>query len=331
MRKQPAPHQCSIVPPYLLEALAASDDPAVAAWARATLVADDDLRRSRRTAELRRPGATPTRTKSPRPERGTAEGPQRAVHDAKNGTTLPGELVRAEGGPATTDQEVTEAYDGLGATWALWQEVYGRNSLDGKGLPLVATVHYGSNYDNAFWDGTQMVFGDGDGVIFQPFTRSLDVIGHELAHGVTQYTSGLNYQDQSGALNESVSDVFGVLVKQRLLGQSADAGRLARRRRAARRRRQGRGAALDGGARHRLRRPAARQGPPARAPARLRRDHRRQRRGPHQLGHPQQGVPRRSRPPSAATPGRSPARSGSTRSPATSPPTATSRPSPPSP
>jgi len=222
MRKQPAPHQCSIVPPYLLEALAASDDPAVAAWARATLVADDDLRRSRRTAELRRPRATATPAPSPRPERGTAEGPQRAVHDAKNGTTLPGELVRAEGGPATTDQEVTEAYDGLGATWGLWQEVYGRNSLDGKGLPLVATVHYGSNYDNAFWDGTQMVFGDGDGVIFQPFTRSLDVIGHELAHGVTQYTSGLNYQDQSGALNESVSDVFGVLVKQRLLGQGAD-------------------------------------------------------------------------------------------------------------
>ena len=83
-------------------------------------------------------------------------------------------------------------------------------------------MHFGTNYDNAFWDGTQMVFGDGDGVVFLPFTRSVDVIGHELAHGVTQYTSGLNYQGQSGALNESVSDVFGVLVKQRLLGQSAD-------------------------------------------------------------------------------------------------------------
>ena len=94
-------------------------------------------------------------------------------------------------------------------------------------------MHFGTNYDNAFWDGTQMVFGDGDGVIFLPFTRSVDVIGHELAHGVTQYTSGLNYQDQSGALNESVSDVFGVLVKQRLLGQTADRGRLAGRRRAA--------------------------------------------------------------------------------------------------
>ena len=221
MRKQPAPHRCTIVPPYLLEALAGSDDPSVAAWARATLVADADLRRSRRTAELRPPRAA-SATAAPRPQRGTTDGPRRAVHDAQSGTTLPGELVRDEGAPATDDREVTEAYDGLGATWELWQQAYGRNSLDGKGLPLVATVHYGRQYDNAFWDGTQMVFGDGDGVIFQPFTRSLDVIGHELAHGVTQYTSGLNYQDQSGALNESVSDVFGVLVKQRSLGQTAD-------------------------------------------------------------------------------------------------------------
>ena len=93
--------------------------------------------------------------------------------------------------------------------------------LDGRGLPLLATVHYGRRYDNAFWDGTRMVFGDGDGVVFLGFTRSLDVIGHELAHGVTQYTSGLNYQGQSGALNESVSDVFGVLVTQFARRQTA--------------------------------------------------------------------------------------------------------------
>ncbi len=214
-----APAHCSIVPPYLLEALAASDDPALAAQAQATLDVDAELRQGRHTADLRpdRP-----RTSRPRLAPGTTAGPVRAIHDAKHGTTLPGTLVRSEGQPPTGDQGVTEAYDGLGATWQLWQQVYGRNSLDGKGLPLVASVHFGTDYDNAFWDGTQMVFGDGDGVIFLPFTRSVDVIGHELAHGVTQYTSGLNYQDQSGALNESVSDVFGVLVKQRLLGQTAD-------------------------------------------------------------------------------------------------------------
>ena len=99
--------------------------------------------------------------------------------------------MRAEGGAATGDAAVNEAYDGLGATWELWSTAYSRDSLDGKGMPLLASVHYGRNYDNAFWDGTQMVFGDGDGVIFERFTKSLDVIGHELAHGVTQYTAGL--------------------------------------------------------------------------------------------------------------------------------------------
>jgi hypothetical protein len=113
--------------------------------------------------------------------------------------------VRSEGDADTGDREVSEAYDGLGATWDLWQNTYGRNSLDGRGLPLIATVHFSRDYDNAFWDGTQMVFGDGDGVVFLPFTRSVDVIGHELAHGVTQFTSGLNYQDQSGARSTSRS------------------------------------------------------------------------------------------------------------------------------
>ena len=130
--------------------------------------------------------------------------------------------MRTEGEAASDDEAVNEAYDGLGATWELWSQAYDRDSLDGKGMPLLATVHYGRNYDNAFWDGSQMVFGDGDGVIFERFTKSLDVIGHELAHGVTEHTAGLLYQGQSGALNESLSDVFGVLVKQHLLGQSAD-------------------------------------------------------------------------------------------------------------
>jgi len=218
----PQPPLCTIVPPYILEALASSDDPHVAAHAQATLDVDAELREAR-GIELRPSTAAPRRKKRPpRPARGTADAPQRAIHDAERCTTLPGTLVRSEGDADTGDREVSEAYDGLGATWDLWQNTYCRNSLDGRGLPLIATVHFSRDYDNAFWDGTQMVFGDGDGVVFLPFTRSLDVIGHELAHGVTQFTSGLNYQDQSGALNESVSDVFGVLVKQRLLGQSAD-------------------------------------------------------------------------------------------------------------
>ena len=84
---------------------------------------------------------------------------------------------------------------------------------------MVATVHYEQDYDNAFWDGTQLVFGDGDGKVFDRFTKPIDVLGHELSHAVTQYTAGLTYQGQSGALNESISDVFGACIKQRVLGQ----------------------------------------------------------------------------------------------------------------
>lgn len=211
-------NRCSIIPPYLLDVLARSDDPAIADRAQRTLALDTHLRRDRLGSPEAR---TPTTTRKRR-RASAASALQREIHDAQQTENLPGELVRSEGQPASSDTAVNEAYDGLGDTYALWMESYGRNSLDGKGLPLIATVHYAKGYDNAFWDGSQMVFGDGDGEIFLSFTRSLDVIGHELAHGVTQYTSGLTYQDQAGALNESVSDVFGVLVKQRTLGQSAE-------------------------------------------------------------------------------------------------------------
>jgi hypothetical protein len=212
--------RCSFVPPYLLEAVAAAAEPHVAAHARRTLEADVTLRGRRQgRADMARTGAA----RLPElPEPGTEQHPQRVVSDAHGNDVLPGDRVRGEGDPATGDVAVDEACDGLGSTWALYREVYDRNSLDGRGLPLLATVHYGKNYDNAFWDGTQMVLGDGDGHIFQRFTRSLDVIGHELTHGVTELTAGLTYQNQPGALNESISDVFGVLAKQHALGQAAD-------------------------------------------------------------------------------------------------------------
>jgi Zn-dependent metalloprotease len=129
--------------------------------------------------------------------------------------------MRKEGEPASGDLSTDEAYDGLGHTHRLYADVFGRNSIDGGGLPLDATVHFGNLYDNAFWDGQQMVFGDGDGEVFERFTRSLSIIGHELAHGVTQYTAGLAYRNQAGAINESMSDVFGALVEQYERNQSA--------------------------------------------------------------------------------------------------------------
>lgn len=130
--------------------------------------------------------------------------------------------MRKEGQPSNHDVAVDEAYDYLGVTYDFFWQAYRRNSLDNQGLPLVGSVHYGKEYQNAFWNGQQMVFGDGDGEIFNRFTIAIDVVGHELAHGVTESEAGLIYYQQSGALNESLSDVFGSLVKQFHLQQTAD-------------------------------------------------------------------------------------------------------------
>ncbi len=146
----------------------------------------------------------------------------RSIYTASNTQNLPGDLIRAEGAPAlANDVAANEAYDGLGATFDFYHQVYERNSIDDEGLPLIATVHFGQDYDNAFWNGQQMVFGDGDGDLFQRFTISVDVIGHELTHGVTADESKLEYNGQSGALNESMSDVFGIMIKQYLKKQTA--------------------------------------------------------------------------------------------------------------
>ena len=134
---------------------------------------------------------------------------------------LPGMLVRLESDKPSKDVAVNEAFDGCGATYHFYKTVLDRNSVDGGGMRLDSSVHYGKRYANAFWDGRQMVYGDGDGKIFNRFTSAIDVIGHELTHGVTQYEAALAYDGQSGALNEHFSDVFGTLVKQFTLKQTA--------------------------------------------------------------------------------------------------------------
>lgn len=212
-----APQYCSIVPPWLLARLADLEAPEhqrAAAAARRALVELDPIHSARAAAPREPSGGVGT---------AVVLALRRTISDAGGTESLPGKTVRREGDPPTGDLAVDEAYAGLGATHGLFSEVYGRASIDDAGLPLHATVHYGQQYDNAFWDGSRMVFGDGDGEIFGRFTASLTVIGHELAHGFTQYSSNLRYQGQSGALNESISDVFGVLVEQRERGHSADA------------------------------------------------------------------------------------------------------------
>jgi Zn-dependent metalloprotease len=207
----------SIVPPYLLARIAETEADGMqraAQAARRSLLADPPLREERRREAF----VPPVPGQPVAPEDAAV---QRTISDAGGTETLPGRVVRREGDAVSGDPAVNEAYEGLGATHALLAEAFGRDSIDGRGLPLDATVHYGVDYDNAFWDGQRMVFGDGDGEVFGRFTASLSVIGHELAHGVTQYTAALEYQGQSGALNESFSDVIGALVEQHRLGQTA--------------------------------------------------------------------------------------------------------------
>lgn len=213
------PSRVGVVPPFLLTRLAqAADDTldpgAVSRRAASQTLSEDAALRERR---LRSPLTRPTMV----PSAGPPGPPDRVVSDARGTTELPGTPVRREGEAPVGDVSVNEAYDGLGATHALFAEVFGRDGIDGAGGRLLASVHYGQAYDNAFWDGSQMVFGDGDGRVFGRFTDVLSVIGHELTHGVTEATAGLAYSGQSGALNESVSDVFGALTEQRVRGQDA--------------------------------------------------------------------------------------------------------------
>jgi Thermolysin metallopeptidase, alpha-helical domain/Thermolysin metallopeptidase, catalytic domain len=210
----PGSSQCvhAFIPPHIMEAISKNGTPAQRAKALRTLAVDHQIRTTRTAASLTA-GAAPQKMGPPRKNR--------LIYTCNNNTALPGTLVRSEGQAASGDVAVNEAYDGFGATFDLYNDIYGRNSIDDNGMDLIGSVHYDSNYDNAFFDGTQMVFGDGDGTIFNRFTIAIDIMGHELTHGVTQSTAGLVYQDQSGALNESMSDVFGSLVKQRSLGQAA--------------------------------------------------------------------------------------------------------------
>jgi Zn-dependent metalloprotease len=146
---------------------------------------------------------------------------ERSVFTSQHREHLGDVLEITEGGPQSSDQAANAVYENLGATFDFYWQMYRRSSVDGHGLPLAAYVHYGAKYDDAFWDGKQMIFGDGDGVLFKDFTKPLEITAHELTHGVTQYETNLIYWKESGALNESVSDVFGSLVKQRSLNQTA--------------------------------------------------------------------------------------------------------------
>jgi Zn-dependent metalloprotease len=219
---------CCFLPPHILNSIITSKYSSDNQRARALDVLsinnslsnartgfDESQRAMRQQQRLQRLGA-------PRARLQAAVGgqPQRTVYTANHTQNLPGSPVRHEGDPPTGDPAVDEAYQYMGNTYDFYWNVFGRDSVDNAGYPLNGSVHYSRNYDNAFWDGQRMIYGDGDGEQFTRFTVSVDVIGHELTHGVTQYEAGLIYWKETGALNESISDVFGTMVRQYVNNQN---------------------------------------------------------------------------------------------------------------
>jgi Thermolysin metallopeptidase, alpha-helical domain/Thermolysin metallopeptidase, catalytic domain len=203
---------CFFIPPNILRKLATSIDPHVASTAARSLQLGKTLRLVRSQLSTGAPSPTvPVRT-----------GLREQVFTCDNTVDLPGDQVRTEKGAPASDDTANQAFENVKTSWSFYNEIFGRESVDGHGLALVSSVHYDQNYDNALWNGQQMIYGDGDGTTFRGFAGALDVIGHELTHGVTQFTAQLPYQGQAGALNESMSDVFGSMVKQWSKGQTVD-------------------------------------------------------------------------------------------------------------
>ena len=204
-----------VVPPYVLDKVLRNGTEAQREAALKTLSLDQS-QRNLRGIRLAAPVAAALTARLAAVQGGL----QRTIFNTHNTHNLPGtpgvDVARAEGNPATGDRPVDEAYDGLGATYDFYLDVLQRNSIDGQGMPLNAVVHYGQAIDNAYWDGQYMLFGDG---LLMDNLTELTVVGHELTHGVTEFEAQLIYFSQSGALNESMSDVFGSIIKQYVNGK----------------------------------------------------------------------------------------------------------------
>lgn len=131
----------------------------------------------------------------------------------KPGTTFSStDTFFGNGSTSSRESAGVDAQYGTNVTWDYYQQIHGRNGIFGNGTGSYNRVHYGNRYVNAFWDGTKMTYGDGDGVSYGPLV-SLDVAGHEMSHGVTENTAALTYSGESGGLNEATSDIFGTMVE----------------------------------------------------------------------------------------------------------------------
>jgi Zn-dependent metalloprotease len=214
------PHCCHYVPTHVLNHIAKvqARESAAPSPSQRSAVVSSEFRKRRR---FQAPGLLGAEAAAAElPEIAGAEGlttpapasAGRLIYDDGHQWVENVTLVRGEGDPAVAGKNANKAYDNLGQVRDYYKDKLGRDSIDNAGLNIVGDVNFGDQFDNAFWDGDAlvMVFGNGSGTVFKDLTLDVDVAGHELTHGVTQFTAGLNYTpDQSGALNESFSDMFG--------------------------------------------------------------------------------------------------------------------------
>lgn len=205
---------CTIVPPYLEKALMDNKKDKVKTYTLLHQKKNNKFRRKR--CENCHGGSSASKILA-----------KIEIYNCSRTETLPGvsygsnlEEIEKKEFNGKQDLAAIEAYKGAVETNAFFQEIFNRQGIDNKNMDTISSVHYGFNYNNAFWTGKQMVYGDGDGEVFERFTKSIDVIAHELTHGITQYAAGLKYEEQPGALNEAMSDIFATMIKQRILGQT---------------------------------------------------------------------------------------------------------------
>lgn len=192
-------HRCHIVPPYILEELAK----------RGSHSCKRTLNDSHRILEKRNTALNQILTKDFFVDNG-----DRLIYDCKNQFQQRVSLILQEGGSEVDDKVANAAYATSGFVREYYKNTFGLNSVNGAGMDLVSNIHFGVDYNNAYWDGDEMTYGDGDNKEFKDFASAIDVVAHELTHGVTQFLANLEYSGQSGALNEHFSDVFGTVVKQ---------------------------------------------------------------------------------------------------------------------
>lgn len=195
---------CTIVPPHILEELAK----------RGNTNCKKTLNDTHRILQKRNTVLNNLLTQEK--AKGTGD---RYIYDSLNQYKQRVELVRKENETEVEDAIVNEVYEMSGFVRDYFKTTFDLNSIDDDGMDIVSNIRYGKNYNNAFWDGDEMTYGEGDGIEFKDFNKAIDVIAHELMHGVTQFLANLEYKAQPGALNEHFSDVFGTIVKQKYFKQ----------------------------------------------------------------------------------------------------------------